>query len=116
MVLGSAGGATVWMGTAFDCATNDITLLHSAYKSERGAFGECNYGAIMARSLGAEDNYYISQLNVSVNSDFTGKTIICVNILNLTSQMVQFSMTIPDIITGICHMKTELVLNYYNVA
>ena len=91
------------MGTAFDCATNEITLLHSAYKSERGAFGMCNNRAIMARSLGAEDSYYISQVNVTLNSDFAGKTIMCVNILNLTSQMVQFSMTIPDIITGISY-------------
>ena len=99
-VLGRTGGATVWRGTAFDCVNTDITLLHSAYKPGRGAFGVCNNGAIVAQSLGVEDSYYTSQLNVTVNTNMTGKTIMCVNVLNLTSQAVWFSTTIKNI-TGI---------------
>ena len=102
-VLGSAGGATVWTGTAFDCPNNEITLLHSSYKSGRhGAFGSCNNGAIVAQSLGVEDSYYTSQLNVKVttNNNMIGKTIICENALNLTNSVVQFSTTIKNI-TGI---------------
>ena len=100
-VLSSAGGATVWMGTALDCPYyNEITLLHSLYKSGRGAFGSCNDRAIVAQSLGVEDSYYTSQLNVTVTSNTIGKTIICENALNLTNSVVQFSTTIKNI-TGI---------------
>ena len=95
-VMGSAGGATVWRGSAFNCALNDITLFHSAYKSEHGAIGMCNNGAIMAQSLGVEDSYYTSQLNVNVSSNMIGKTIMCVNVLNLTSEMVHFLTTINN--------------------
>ena len=96
-VLGSAEGGTVWMGTAVDCPTNELTLLHSSYKSRRGAFASCNNGAIVAQSLGVEDSYYTSQLNVTVTSNMIGKTIICENALNLTNSVVQFSTTIKNV-------------------
>ena len=96
-VLSSAGGATVWMGTAFDCPNNEITLLHSLYKSGQGAIGVCNNGAIVAQSLGVEDSYYTSQLNITVTSNMIGKNITCVNALNLTSEVVQLSTTIINI-------------------
>ena len=54
----------------------------------------------MAQSLGVEDSYYTSQLNVTVTSNMIGKTIICENALNLTNSVVQFSTTIKNI-TGI---------------
>ena len=99
------------MGTAFDCVNTDITLLHSAYKSEHGAFGVCNDGTIVAQSLGVEDSYYTSQLNVTVTSNMIGKTIMCVNVQNLTSQVVQFS-TIINNQTGSCGCARYTVWHY----
>ena len=96
-VLGRFEGATVWSGTVFDCASNDVTLLHSAYRSDVGAFGMCNNGAIAAWSLGVENSYYTSQLYVRLTSDVVGKTIACINVLNLTTQVIQFSTTIENI-------------------
>ena len=94
--FGRFEGATVWRGTAFDCATNEITLLHSVFKSGHGAFGTCNNGAIMAQSLGVENSYYTSQLNVRLTSDTVGKTVMCINVLNLTSAFIQFTTTIEN--------------------
>ena len=95
-VLGSAGGATVWSGTAFDCPTNEITLLHSVFKSGHRVYGVCNNGAIVAQRLGVENSYYTSQLNVRLTSDVVGKTVTCINVLNLTSDVVQFTTTIEN--------------------
>ena len=103
-------GATVWRGTLFDCASNDITLLHSVFKSGSEAFGICNNGAIAAQSIGVENSYYTSQLYVRLTSDVIGKTIICINVLNLTSEVIQFSTTIENI-TG-KYFIFIIILNY----
>ena len=95
-MLGSAGGATAWSGSAFDCPNNEITLLHSLFKSGHGAIGVCNNGAIVAQSLGVENSYYTSQLTVTLTSGVIGKTIMCINFLNLTSDVVQFATTIEN--------------------
>ena len=95
-MLGSAGGATIWMGTAFDCPNNEITLLHSLFKLSHGSYGYCNNRAIVATSLAVEDSHYTSQLNVTLTYDVIGKTITCINQLNLTSEVVQFSTTIKN--------------------
>ena len=95
-MLGSVGGATVWSGTAFDCPNNEITLLHSVFKSGHRAFGICNNGAILAWSLQVVDSYYTSQLKVTLTSDVVGKTIMCINVFNLTSEVVHFATTIEN--------------------
>ena len=72
-VVGGPRGVTVWTGSGFDCAANEIVLSHKRFLN--GTFGSCNNGAIVARSVSVEGNNYISQLNVS--SDIAGKTIKC---------------------------------------
>ena len=42
-----------------------------------GSYTSCNNGAIVARSLTADGNHYISQLNVTVTPDILGSTIEC---------------------------------------
>ena len=76
--VNNSNGNTIWNGTAFtDCLQNEITLLHSRFSST-GDFGWCNKGAIMARSLGAEENNnYTSQLNITLTPYIAGKTIMC---------------------------------------
>ena len=62
--------------------------------------------------FGVVDSYYTSQLNVTLTSDVIGKTIItCINHLNLTSEVVQFSTTIKNT-TGKYFM---LILEYHIV-
>ena len=71
------GGTTVWQGSAFDCARNEILLRHSQFESQ-AAIGECNNGAITGRGIRSLDNAFTSQLNVSVTTSLRGKTVQCV--------------------------------------
>lgn len=69
--------ATVWQGSAFLCENNNILLRHSQYALPQGATGECNNGAIRAHSVGVQGNRFVSQLNVSLNSDLDGLSVQC---------------------------------------
>lgn len=71
------GRSTVWSGSAFDCAGNEIVLHHNRFAGE-GVTDECNNGTITAHSVRVEDNsHYTSQLNVTVSSGLHNKTVIC---------------------------------------
>ena len=91
-VIGSRYGTTVWHGSVFDCASGEISLLHSFYEStESHAYGECNNGSIVAQSLRVENIMcYASQLNITVNADMVGKNIECIydDGNTVTSQLV----------------------------
>ena len=80
-VVGTLYGTTVWRGSAFNCISGEISLIHSLYteSAHRRARGQCNNGSIIAQSLGINDGCYISQLSVTVGADVIGKTIECVH-------------------------------------
>ena len=44
------------------------------------AVGECNGGAVVAQSVGVDNNSYTSQLTVTVSPTFYNKTISCVHV------------------------------------
>ena len=74
------GGSTVWEGSAFQCSGinhNFIVLRHSQFSSAEKPQGVCNNGGIVARAIGAFDNNYISQLNVTVSPVTNNKTVKC---------------------------------------
>ena len=98
MVMGSNVGITIWTGTAFDCSdrNDQIVLLHSRFMFG-GTFDTCNNRAIVVRSLGVEDSYYTSQLNVTISSALNGRNITCISD-HVSRQIVQFTTTIK---TGI---------------
>ena len=78
--IGSPLGTTVWRGTAFDCTSGEISLLHRAYAetSVLRAYGECNNGLITAKSLSVADSMcYTSQLNITISNNVIGKSIEC---------------------------------------
>ena len=77
-VVGMPSDLTVWRGSAFDCPTSGIILLHRRFNSQTTA-GECNNGSIIGRGIRVEGNCFTSQLNITVNSDMIGKTIECVH-------------------------------------
>ena len=112
--MGTPGGASVWNGTAFDCVSNEITLLHSRFIN--GTFGVCNNGAIMARSLFVEGNNYTSQLTVTITSDIAGKDIVCANDTSDSNIISQFSTVIPTYQTGIFTWLLHNNNNSSNVA
>ena len=100
--MGRPNDMTVWHGTSFDCQrTNEITLLHSRFTSQGGAYGECNNGEIVAKSLRVESDLYTSQLSVTASATTTGKNITCAH-ENVSTRALssQFSTTVPDLTTG----------------
>ena len=86
---GEAGGATVWQGTAFDCLSNEITLLHSRFTSLNSeTFGVCNNGAIVAKSIEVENNCYTSQLTINkLSVDMIGENIVCIYDGTITNEI-----------------------------
>ena len=77
-VLG--GHLTIWQGSAFECdSDNFIRLRHSAYGTGAGVNGECNDGAMVARSVGVSANHYTSMLNITVGHEMINKTIECLH-------------------------------------
>ena len=74
-VTNESGRATVWSGSAFDCAGSEITLLHDRFSD--GTIRECNGGAILGRSVSVDGNCFTSQLNVTVSTGLNNKTVKC---------------------------------------
>ena len=70
------GRATIWEGSAFDCAGDEIILRHSNF-DETPQLGECNNGAIQGRSVGVNGMCFTSQLNVTVSAELNKKTVVC---------------------------------------
>lgn len=95
-VDGGPGDSTVWKGSAFDCSSNDIPLVHSRFASSPKAAGECNNGSIEAHGLRVQDNCYTSQLNISVTPNLIGKTIKCVHD-NLTAEIVVGTLRVTTV-------------------
>ena len=71
----TGSGATVWTGTAFDCSSNEIIILHTS--SNVGVEIACNDGAIVGELIRTENNTYVSQLTVSVSAEIVGTNISC---------------------------------------
>ena len=92
--MGETRGATVWRGTAFNCLSQEIVLLHSRFAD--GTFGVCNGQDIVAKSVSVNDNNYTSQLNVTLTPNIAGKIIECAHddTSNITIH-VQFSALAP---------------------
>ena len=72
-------GNTLWRGSTFNCpdTTNEIILRHSQFSRSEGTSGNCNNGAIVARSIGVESDCFTSQLNITVSAGLTNKTVQC---------------------------------------
>ena len=94
----TGGVSTVWTGNAFNCqsSNNEITLLHSCFKSANGTSRSCNNGAIVGQSLGVQGDNYTSQLNVTITPETAGKTIMCIGDNGKTTMLI-FSILIPSI-------------------
>ena len=77
-VMSSPFGTTVWTGSAFNCTSGEIALLHQFFTDSHSR-GSCNHGAthIAAKSIYTQNNFYTSQLNVTLTPDIVGQTIKC---------------------------------------
>ena len=72
-------GNTLWRGSTFNCpdTTNEIILRHSQFSRSDGTSGNCNNGAIVARSMDVVGNCFRSQLDVSVSASFNNRNVQC---------------------------------------
>ena len=76
-LMGSSGGATIWTGTALNCPSDEIVLFHQRFTELGGTIRTCNHGTTVAQSLYFRNNYYFSQLNVTITHDVMERTIMC---------------------------------------
>ena len=68
--------ATIWGGTAFNCAGSGIILRHSEFNN--GISGQCGSdGAILGRSVNVSGTYYTSQLSVNVSNGLNITSVNC---------------------------------------
>ena len=73
----SAGAATIWRGSFFNCPStrNEILLRHSQF--ENGVVGSCNDEEVVAYSTEVTHNRYSSQLNVTISPEMHNGTVEC---------------------------------------
>ena len=77
IVNGTSGDSTVWRGTAFsDC---EITLLHLRFGDKEGTTRTCSNSDITGRSVRIEGSLYVSQLEITIDPESVGKSVVCVH-------------------------------------
>ena len=106
----SGNGATIWTGTAFDCASanNELIIFHSTNDtSEMSTY--CNNEAITVHAIRAENNSYTSQITIQISDEFNGTTVICAH--DNGTDTVEIGSAILNITTGTYRQK--LFLQYY---
>ena len=106
--MGGLRGATVWTGTALNCPSDEIVLLHQRFTEPGGITRSCNNRATVAQNLYVKNDLYTSHLNVTVARDIVGKVITCVyDDMSLSSDanrdISQFSKKIPGILSQSCN-------------
>ena len=75
----SGQSATLWNGTAFDCAGNQASLFHDQYTSGLAA-DACSDGDFDLTAQGLTNvtaNCYSSRLTVNVEPGLDGRTVKC---------------------------------------
>lgn len=80
VINGVSEGTTVWKGSAIqDACTSlqEISLLHGVFASGIGGTSECGGGIVAWRTIGVENGSYVSQLNITFNTDLIGKEVVC---------------------------------------
>jgi hypothetical protein len=77
-VVGTRSGATIWAGSAFDCAGNEISLRHENFFQLDGISKDCNREAIVGKSVSVvNETCFTSQLNVTVSNGLNFTTVNC---------------------------------------
>ena len=77
-VIGTRSGATIWAGSAFSCAGNEISLRHESFFQSGGISKDCNRGAIVGKSVSMiNETCFTSELNVTVSTELNFTTVSC---------------------------------------
>ena len=73
----TGGVFTVWGGSAFQCAGNEITLPNSEFGAVPPPAAVCNNGQIIGRGISQQNNCYTSQLNITLGEELIGRNVMC---------------------------------------
>ena len=73
----TGGVFTVWSGSAFQCASREITLRNSDFGSIPLPAMICNDGKIIGHGILQHNNCFTSQLNVTLSEELVGRTVTC---------------------------------------
>ena len=78
IVNGTSADSTVWRGTAFsDC---EIILLHNRFGNKpEGTTRTCSNSDITGWSVRIEGSLYVSQLEITIDLETVGKSVVCVH-------------------------------------
>ena len=99
-------GATIWSGSALSSCDGDrIQVRHNNLNEP----GQCDGGAISARSKGIEDNCATSELTIIVNSTLNNKIIRC--ILNSNSGVSTIGEATINLVTGKYYVASNQALS-----
>ena len=113
----TGGGTTLWGGSAFNCpsTSNEIRLRHSQFSLAQGTSGSCNNEAMRARSIGVTNTVcYISELDVTVSSNFNNRIIRCNHDSGLVERVIGMStLTVVSGKNGLLNY-VRLVLDGFN--
>ena len=104
---GTPADSTVWRGTAFSDCENLITLLHNRFGNEESTT-TCSNSNITGRSVRVEESRYISQLEITVDPETVGKSVVCVHDNGTTS----YTIGSYQISAGIGINKNSIVVTY----
>ena len=98
-------GATVWKGTAFECAAtnNEIVLFHEYNNGMSSNQRMCNNGTIVGRIIMAENGTYTSQVTVAIRPEMANRSIQCIYD-SIDGTTTEIGSAILTITTGGCFL------------
>ena len=106
-VTGTRTGATVWAGSAFNCAGGEISLRHEGFFQSGGISRDCNNEVIVARSVSVvNETCFTSELNVTVSAELNSTTVMC----SLDSQTQPVGMAVI-LLAG----KSSLIMHGFQI-
>ena len=79
-VFGGSGTSTVWKSNFFQCSSGkELVLVHRLLsEGEESHARICNDGDTVGRIVRIENNYFTSQLNVTLTAGIAGESIKCI--------------------------------------
>lgn len=101
-------GATIWKGTAFECAAtnNEIVLFHEYSNGMSSNQRACNNGTIIGRIIRAENGTYTSQVTVVVRPEMASRSIQCIYD-SIDGTTTEIGSAILAITTGSYYMHAD---------
>ena len=117
VINGTDRDTTVWKGSALQnvcMSLQDIILLHGDFVFRIARVIEYSGGTIAWRTHGVDNSFYISQLNITYNTDLVGKAVVCAYYDNLEEEITIGSrnISINDNLTSSLLLLSCILMHY----